>query len=281
MWLLTKYCAKLLFERGHTLVENLGHLLDRHIVEDVATYAMLKIFGFKVDSAQQAVADTALIVAQNQIDQFGGFDLFGNIVDRKRVASYILVYINEEALYGAPSRANDKIFVVVGVFDNSVDLHLHTGRERCNNVGNLRLGVVARYLFELFVAVGRILNVVSANVEKEEAACLGFAVTVAREDAFTAPKYVAYCITSNGLGLYATRIRLHLFHNQRHMLSIVICYRCVLFHLYGFLLWFVLSKVQFSVFSGNKIAPYLLAICKHFANLEIIDRQSNKNAIIW
>ena len=75
-----KYPFELFLEGGERSVAECSQFVDRNIVEDVVVHQLLEILLRRVDVPENFAAQTALVVRNDQIDQFGHLDVFRRFV---------------------------------------------------------------------------------------------------------------------------------------------------------------------------------------------------------
>ena len=95
---------KFLFERSQGAVAAFCDLLDRNIGKDVGIDDLLEVVPGRIDVAQQLAFDATIPVRNDQVEQFGHFEVFGGRVVQERSFREAIVDVAEKTPDRTPAR---------------------------------------------------------------------------------------------------------------------------------------------------------------------------------
>ena len=174
---------ELLFERGERAVAHSRQLFDGDVLENVRIDDLLEALFAGVGVIHHLALDAAIVLRNNQIDQFGHFQIFGCLVVVEEFVFDVLVGRDEEISQCVGRLAYHIVLFAAGcarvvVRDVEVVGDTQLREYRCQ----LRRRVVEHYLLEGSIGFGLILNIMVARSEEEQIAAIDLLAYVARVD---------------------------------------------------------------------------------------------------
>ena len=193
----------------------MSQLVDGNVVEDVVVDGLLEIGRHGVDVAQNLVLQAALVVGDEQVDQFGDFDRFGRFVVPEHLFLDVLVDSGEEVAQRAPGRIDHiGLFVAIGTTVVVGDVHLIGDAQMIQYLVQLFGVVIKDDLFERFVGFGDVFRVVVSGTEVKDVSAVDLMPYIAVIDVLFAAENLTDGMAVEGVGLNSVPVRLCVLHDR-------------------------------------------------------------------
>lgn len=160
---------KFLFERSQGAVAAFCDLLDRNIGKDVGIDDLLEVVPGRIDVAQQLAFDATIPVRNDQVEQFGHFEVFSGRVVQERSFREAIVDVAEKTPDRTPARHRGVVqgtavvaLVVVG------DIQLVGDVEVQQDALQLFRGIANEDLFVGMSLRGDVFGIVATHTEEEK-----------------------------------------------------------------------------------------------------------------
>lgn len=193
---------ELLFERGQRTVRQLGKFLDRDVVEDVVVNDLFEILAGRIDVAQDLAFQTAVLVGDEQVDQFGHFDVLGRFVVQEVFVAQIVVGVGEKAADGVPAGHGDMgvaAAVLARMFVGNVQTVSDIQMQQ--NALQIGRGVVEENLLVGLSVIGYVLHIMMTYTQIKDIAAGKFLAGVPVVEVLRSAEHEPDCITRKILRL--------------------------------------------------------------------------------
>ena len=107
VWRLEEVLAELLFEGGEAHVAVGGQIFDRDVGEDMLSDDLLEALFRQIHIAKDLVFETAVSLCEDQVDQFGQFEMDRDGVVQIEILAESTIDTAEKVLEGRVCRSDD------------------------------------------------------------------------------------------------------------------------------------------------------------------------------